>query len=145
MSQVGRVLEDEAVAEFLAAALTRIYPEREFAGVLGMLTGKRPAEVVAALPMVKHWYLVDTHGFRERSAEALSAALPDDADAEVCEDLPTAVQLALSSLSQHEGILIAGSFSVVEQARNWLLESPHATPDGAYTALSGGPQPGARP
>ena len=122
-SLVLDVAHNPAGARFLQQQLERVFPERHFLGILGMLSDKKPVEVVAELRCVSAWLLVPTSGARGQSAEALRARLEDRITVEIAVDFESALQQALSSAAEGSGILIAGSFSIVEQARNWLINS----------------------
>jgi dihydrofolate synthase/folylpolyglutamate synthase len=111
-------------ARFLSGQLACCYPGMSFIGILGMLQGKLPVEVVSELPMVSRWLLTATDGPRARSGLELAEVLQGQSDVQVAEELAAAMELALSSAPAGSGILVAGSFSVVEQARNWLINSP---------------------
>jgi dihydrofolate synthase/folylpolyglutamate synthase len=117
------VAHNPAGARFLQQQLDRIFPDRQFFGILGMLSDKMPAQVVAELRCVSDWLLVPTIGTRGQDAQALLAQLEDHAGVEVTSDFESALQQALSSVAEGSGILVCGSFSVVEQARNWLTNS----------------------
>lgn len=125
------VAHNPAGAAFLSAQLERVFPGKRFTGILGMLRDKDPAGVIAELASVSSWVVAPTLGVRSLDAAALATQLAGSpagvgVSVRVSGDWPSALQLALSSCQEGDGILAIGSFSVVEQARNWLLKSPDA-------------------
>ncbi len=128
------VAHNPAAAEFLAAQLERCHPELDFVGILGMLKGKMPVEVVSALPMVNRWLLAPTLGARSRSARELRDVLTGYIESSAYEEFSTAMNEALSSAPAGSGILVLGSFSVVEQARNWLIKSSQCVAHGVASS-----------
>lgn len=126
------VAHNPAGAAFLSSQLERLFPGKRFTGILGMLRDKDPAGVVAELPCVSKWVVAPTLGERCLDAQALASQLTSTnptragVSVSVSADWPAALETALSSCQQGDGILAIGSFSLIEQARNWLLKSPEA-------------------
>lgn len=113
------VAHNPAGAAFLAGELEERFPGRRFAAVLGMLEDKDAAGVAAALDgQVSQWLTVATLGVRAQSAVALAAKIGRPEAAR--NDLDGALAEALSAREPGGGILVFGSFSVVEQARALL-------------------------
>ena len=109
-------------AGFLAEQLERRYPARRYVGIFGSLADKDASGVKDALDgLVKVWLTLSTDGARGLSAGDLAQSLGLSAD--VAQESPQqALSTALSLTEPGDGILIAGSFSVVQQARTLLIE-----------------------
>ena len=121
------VAHNPAGAAFLAAELDRTRPGARFIGVLGMLADKPPEGVVAALgERVTRWLAVPTSGARAQDAPSLCSRLAPELAVIPCDTVAAGLDRALSSRGSEDGILVIGSFSVVEQARNWLSNQPSA-------------------
>ena len=119
------VAHNPAGAAFLAEQLAIRFPGREFVGVLGMLDNKDAAGVTAALRgTVKRWLTVASLGDRARSAsdlaDAVSASVAQETAAIPCKSMAAALSHAQSFTRDDDGILVLGSFSAVEQARNLM-------------------------
>lgn len=119
------VAHNPAGAEFLAAQLAIRFPGRKFVAVLGMLDNKDAPGVTAALHgTVKRWLTVASLGDRARSASDLAAAISvagaGGESAIPCESMVVALSQAQSFTRGDDGILVLGSFSAVEQARNLM-------------------------
>jgi len=119
------VAHNPAGAAFLAEQLAIRFPGREFVGVLGMLDNKDAAGVTAALRgTVKRWLTVASLGDRARSASDLAAAVSASIAQETapipCKSMAAALSHAQSFTRDDDGILVLGSFSAVEQARNLM-------------------------
>ncbi len=127
------VAHNGAGAEFLATELERRYPGKRFLAVLGMLEDKDSAAVVRMLEAkVARWLTVPTEGARALSAAALEARLreagqPSSGALGAAASFEEGLSGAVSSGADVDGILVLGSFSVVEQARNWLRTRSTAT------------------
>ncbi len=131
------VAHNPAAAAFLATQLATHFPGRRFVAVLGMLQGKDACGVVQQLRgHIDCWCLAPTVGPRGCTTAALDASLQAslDIDTRQFASVEAALQGALSLCSGEGGILVLGSFSVVEQARDWLLHAPEVNPD--FTAES---------
>lgn len=126
------VAHNPAAAAFLAAELQLRWPDRRYVAIYGALEDKDAVGVQAALaPLVRHWLLVGTYGWRGRSAESLAAQIGPGADAETCVSMAAAFERADSLTVPGNGILAFGSFSAVEQARELLIDSRQQTVDGS--------------
>jgi dihydrofolate synthase/folylpolyglutamate synthase len=125
------VAHNPAAAEFLAAELEQRWPERRYVAIYGALADKDAVAVLAALePLVLHWLLVPTFGWRGQTAEQLAARLEPGTDAEICASMADALHRAHSLTAPGNGILAFGSFSAVEQARELLIDPRQQTDDG---------------
>jgi len=77
--------------------------------------------VVSALrDKVRIWLTVDTVGERGTSANALAERLGAKVEALEQPSMADALLLARSLTREDDGILVLGSFSAVEQARNLM-------------------------
>jgi folylpolyglutamate synthase/dihydropteroate synthase len=90
-----------------------------------MLDNKDAAGVTAALRgTVKRWLTVASLGDRARSASDLAAAVSASIAQETapipCKSMAAALSHAQSFTRDDDGILVLGSFSAVEQARNLM-------------------------
>ena len=125
------VAHNPAAAGFLAAELEARWPERRYVAIYGALEDKDAAAVTAALdPLVRHWLLIPSHGWRGQSAQALAGQLDPARDAEIFEGFAAALERAMSLTGPGDGILVFGSFSAVEQARELLIDPRQRTIDG---------------
>jgi dihydrofolate synthase/folylpolyglutamate synthase len=116
------VAHNPAGAEFLAEQLARRYPGRGFVAICGMLRDKDATGVVKGLePVISRWVTTSTFGSRSLSGEDLARRVSPPVSAQPTANLPTALRLAASLTRDNNGIVIFGSFSVVEQARDLLL------------------------
>lgn len=114
------VAHNPAGAEFLRSQIDQRGLGRRFVGVLGMLADKDAAGVARALDgRVTEWVCVSTTGPRGRSGAELAAALAPRRT-RVAADLRSGLEGALSSSAGGDGILVLGSFNVVEQVRDLL-------------------------
>ena len=116
-----------AGAAFLSAQLERVFPGKRFTGILGMLRDKDPAGVIAELPSVSSWVVAPTQGARSLDAAGWQRNLPTVLQEPVSACPATGLprwSWRYRLCPEGDGILAIGSFSVVEQARNWLLKSP---------------------
>ena len=117
------VAHNPAAAHFLSRELEARWPERKFVAVYGALADKDVAGVLAELEdKVLSWLLIPTRGWRSQSAEALHTQLPGGFSAEICVSLAAALARARSLTEPGNGILVFGSFSAVEQARELLID-----------------------
>jgi dihydrofolate synthase/folylpolyglutamate synthase len=116
------VAHNPAAAAFLAEQLERRYPGRRYVAILGSLADKDASGVKAVLDrLVKSWLTLSTDGARGQSARELAESL--GLSAMVAQESPQqALSTALSLTEPGDGILIAGSFSAVQQARTLLIE-----------------------
>jgi len=126
------VAHNPAAAEFLAAQLESRFPGKRYVAVLGMLKDKDALGVTAALGgLVRRWLTIPTLGWRAQTSRALAEKLdvpgldvpgdvPGIGGPTSCESLTQAMDKALSLTAPGDGILVAGSFSAVEQARKLL-------------------------
>ncbi len=113
------VAHNPAAARFLARALQQCHPARRYVAIVGMLEDKDAAGVAEALsPWVRAWLTIPTGGPRGRSARSLLAGLGRSGDARA--DAADALDAAVSLTGPGDGILVFGSFSAVEQARELL-------------------------
>ncbi len=125
------VAHNPAAAGFLAAELRARWPERRFVALYGALEDKDVAGVIEALDQqVEHWLLVPTYGWRGQSAESLAAQAESASAAEICQSAAEALERALSLTEPGNGILVFGSFSAVEQARELLIDPRQQAIDG---------------
>jgi len=122
------VAHNPAAARFLARELDFRWPDRCFVALYGSLADKDASGVVAALgDRVSHWLLIPTQGWRAQSAQALADRLiSSGATTEVYDNVPTALDRAVSLSGSGNGILAFGSFSAVEQVRELLIVPPSA-------------------
>lgn len=115
------VAHNPAAAEFLREQMNVRFPTRRFVAVLGMLDNKDAVGVVSALrDKVRIWLTVDTVGERGTSANALAERLGAKVEALEQPSMADALLLARSLTREDDGILVLGSFSAVEQARNLM-------------------------
>lgn len=124
------VAHNPAAAAFLARELNERFPDRRYVAVLGALEGKDVAGMMRALgPLVRHWLLIPTVGWRGQSAAAVAAAWrgqnPVVQPIEIIEDAASALPRAVSLTGREDAILAFGSFSAVEQVRK-LCNAPHS-------------------
>lgn len=128
------VAHNPAGAAFLSAQLAIRFPGRKFVAVLCMLDNKDAAGVTAALRgTVKRWLTIASLGDRARSSSDLAAAVSASVGAEeaiACESMAEALSHAQSFTLDDDGILVLGSFSAVEQARN-LIDSDFVSKQAA--------------
>jgi len=118
------VAHNPAAAQLLQQRLRLLAGPRHLVGILGMLRDKDPAGVVAELAeSVQQWVLVRTEGPRGMGSAQLKQCLHTLPSAITIETIDAAFSAALSLTQQGDGILVLGSFAVVEQSRNWLHES----------------------
>jgi len=137
------VAHNPAGAAFLRDLVEIRHPGQQFVGLLGMLSDKDPAGVVAAIgTRVDRWVCVPTTGPRGQDAEALAArvraasmpapaqghpdavlaALVQAAPVLTAQDLESGFETALAAARPGEGILAFGSFALVEGLRDLLAE-----------------------
>jgi dihydrofolate synthase/folylpolyglutamate synthase len=113
-----------AAAKFVREQMDVRFPARKFVVVLGMLENKDALGVVSALEdKVKAWLTVDTQGARGTSAISLARRLVGKVEAIAQPNMADALVLARSLTREDDGILVLGSFSAVEQARNLMNSS----------------------
>jgi dihydrofolate synthase/folylpolyglutamate synthase len=130
------VAHNPAGAAFLAQLAAVRYPKRRFVVVLGMLSDKDASGVPEALgAMVSAWVCVPTRGPRGQSGAELAGRLrlaaslglpasmvPQAPSVTVAETVTAGLERALAEAGSVDGILAFGSFSVVEDVRNVLLQ-----------------------
>ncbi len=136
------VAHNPAAAGFLAAELRTRWPERRYVAVYGALQDKDVQGVTQALDgLVSHWLLVPSFGWRGQTSEALAVEVGEMTEASACETMDQALARALSLTAPGNGILVFGSFSAVEQARELLIDprQPSISPVGSPADNSGYP------
>ena len=130
------VAHNPAGAAFLAQLAAVRYPKRRFVVVLGMLNDKDASGVPEALgAMVSAWVCVPTRGPRGQSGAELAGRLrlaaslglpasmvPQAPSVTVAETVTAGLERALAEAGSVDGVLAFGSFSVVEDVRNVLLQ-----------------------
>ena len=117
------VAHNPAAARFLAGELKHRWPQRRYVAIYGALADKDAPGVMAELEdLLQHRLLVPTSGWRAQSAEALSEQIGAAQQAEICRSLTDALDRARSLTEPGNGILVFGSFSAVEQARELLID-----------------------
>jgi dihydrofolate synthase/folylpolyglutamate synthase len=119
------VAHNPAGAAFLDRELVRRFQGMRFVGIIGTLADKDAAGVVAALgDRVASWIAVPTRGWRAQAAAALQGRLAAQGrPVEACDSMAEALAAAASLTDRGDGILVVGSFSAVEQAREALAAS----------------------
>jgi dihydrofolate synthase/folylpolyglutamate synthase len=122
------VAHNPAAAAFLAGELEQRWPGRRYVAIYGALEDKDAKGVMQALaPLVRHWLLVPTFGWRGQSAASLANKLGASSRAETCLSMAEAFDRAGSLTESGNGILAFGSFSAVEQARELLINPRQQT------------------
>jgi len=114
MADVGH---NQDAARVLADSLHSLRQDKgRVVVVLGMLTDKQPDLFVEALkPAVDEWWLVTLDSQRGLGAAALAARLGDQVEVnQQFERIDNALDHALSSLTNHDIMLVTGSFVTVE-------------------------------
>lgn len=125
------VAHNPAAAGFLAEELQIRWPERRYVALYGALEGKDATGVMKALrDLVSHWLIVPTFGWRGQPAESLAEQIDTGLAIETCESVVRGLNRALSLTDPGNGILVFGSFSAVEQARELLINPPQQSTDG---------------
>lgn len=118
------VAHNPAGAAFLARRLESVFPGRRFVALFGMLADKDTAGVVNALAdRVGAWICLPTRGHRGLAAEELAGRVAAAAGGQPVftgHDAGHGLDQALSGCSGDDGILVFGSFSLVEQVRDRL-------------------------
>ncbi len=105
-------------AAFLRRELPRRFPGRGVVTLFGNLQDKDSGAVCEALDgLVRHWVLVDTHGPRGLSAEALSGRCAS-VQRTIAGDLEAGLALARSLAEPSDVILAFGSFAVAQAVRS---------------------------
>lgn len=125
------VAHNPAAADFLAAELRARWPERRFVAIYGALGDKDARGVMSAMgALVSHWLLIPSFGWRGQSAQALAGQVGLDSVAGACDSVAGALDQALSLTESGDGIVVFGSFSAVEQARELLIAPRQQTIGG---------------
>jgi dihydrofolate synthase/folylpolyglutamate synthase len=115
------VAHNPAAARFVHEQMNVRFPERKFVAILAMLGNKDVLGVVRALQdKVTTWLTVDSLGARGVSATSLAGRLTGAVDVIVQPSMADALDFARSLTCEDDGILVLGSFSAVEQARNLM-------------------------
>ena len=119
------VAHNPAAARYLNERIRSRFPARNIVGVMGMLEDKDPGAFVTELADVQTWVLVDTTGWRARSADDLALALSEhpSVDARIAGTYATIAQALAAARSFCTGddvILACGSFSVVSKVEAYL-------------------------
>ena len=117
------VAHNPAAASFLARELSIRWPAKRYVAIYGALADKDAPGVLDELKdLVQHWLLIPTRGWRAQRAETLSTQIDPIRQAETCSSFADALDRARSLTEPGNGILVFGSFSAVEQARELLID-----------------------
>jgi len=115
------VAHNPEAANYLALRIQDLQISGKVRIVLGMLSDKDRASVIASLDaVIDDWHLVSLQGPRASTAEQLQAFLPSPASKHA--NVASALEAVAATANSEDLVLVCGSFLTVTEALEWLMQ-----------------------